>query len=47
MNIARSIEEARVWFLNNSSGALVCERSGRRRTVSTYDEAVAFFTEGE
>lgn len=43
MNPAYNIEEARNFFLENSSGRLVCV-SGRSRTiVNTYPDAVKWF----
>jgi len=38
-----SLEEAREWFLKNSSGVVICVSGDREQECRSYPEAVAFY----
>ncbi len=42
MNIT-SLEEARNFFLSNSSGSITCEKNGEEQEVDCYSDAEEFF----
>jgi len=42
-NIARNINEAEKFFLENSSGSCICVDGSRKGIAKTYPEAVSFF----
>tara|TARA_B100001778_G_scaffold334952_2_gene349540 strand:- start:41246 stop:41389 length:144 start_codon:yes stop_codon:yes gene_type:complete len=45
MQAVTSIDEARNWFLSNSSGSVTCKHGEHERVCESYIEAEEFFKE--
>jgi DnaJ-class molecular chaperone len=45
MDIVCNLAEAKCWFLDNSSGSVLCVRNGEEKTVSAFPDAKAFFSD--
>jgi len=43
MKNAKTLQEAREFFLNNSAGWINCQENGKEKICATYLEAVEFF----
>jgi hypothetical protein len=44
MVIVKNIEEAKLWFINNASGTVICENErGEQKEVNCYPDAEKFF----
>ena len=44
--MVHSVEDAKEWFMQNSSGTLICvKKDGTEKEVDCYPDAVAFFAE--
>lgn len=46
-DVVSNLEEARQWFLENSTGSLVCIKGEESKICKSYPEAVEYYEEKE